>query len=144
MLFLFIKDYHRVISQPGKGTDDIFITEEINDWIQGTWAKYQVNVVEFAYMWADYFWNNESLWSATHRRKSQSNYKKYDYDIRQKSNLFNLDSLYRKMPKKPFTKGRKQEFEILMMYYWLHCLEGDDDGYWQEYLEKTLPSLKKE
>lgn len=63
--------------------------------------------------------------------------------IGKKSNLFNLDSLYRKMPKKSFIKGRKQEFEILFMYYWLHDMEGDDEGYWQEYLEKVLPTLKK-
>jgi len=31
-----------------------------------------------------------------------------------------------------------------MMYYWLHDMEGDDDGYWQEYLEKVLPLLNKE
>ena len=72
------------------------------------------------------------------------NWKKYDYDYRQKSNLFNLDSLYRKMPKKSFIKGRKQEFEILFMYYWLHDMEGDDEGYWQGYLEKVLLSIKKE
>jgi len=46
------------------------------------------------------------------------------------------------MPKKTFTK-RKQEFEILMKYYWLHFIEGDDDGYWQEYMEKMLPSINK-
>ena len=45
------------------------------------------------------------------------------------------------MPKKPFTKGRKQEFEILLMYYWLHDMVGDKD-YWQEYLEMVLPVLK--
>lgn len=47
------------------------------------------------------------------------------------------------MPKKSFTKGRKQEFEILLMYYWLHDMEGDDD-YWQEYLEAVIPVLKKD
>jgi hypothetical protein len=90
--------------------------------------------LEFTYRWADNFWNNEDMWPATHRRKSQIGFRKYDYDYRQRSNLFNIDSLYRKMPKKIYTKGRKQEFEILIMYHWLHSLEGDDHGYWQEYL----------
>jgi len=108
MLYLFIKDYHRVMSQKGQQSDSIMITEEIHDWIQGTWSKYQVNVLEFAYNWVDHFWNNEDLWPATHRRKSRTNFRKYDYDIKQKSNLFNLDSLYRKMPKKPFTKQCRQ------------------------------------
>jgi len=44
------------------------------------------------------------------------------------------------MSKKPYTKGKKQEFEILMMYYWLHSTEGEKE-YWHEYLEKKLPSL---
>lgn len=78
------------------------------------------------------------------QKKSNTGFRTYDYDVKQKSNLFNLDSLYRKMPKKTYTKGRKQEFEILMMYYWLNNLDGDDDGYWQEYLDKTLPYLKKD
>jgi hypothetical protein len=45
--------------------------------------------------------------------------------------------------KKSFTKGRKQEFEILLMYYWLYDIEGDSD-YWQEYLEMVLSALKKQ
>jgi hypothetical protein len=45
------------------------------------------------------------------------------------------------MPKKSFIKGRKQELEILVMYYWLHQMEGNGD-YWQECLEKVLPGLK--
>ena len=143
MLFMFIKDYHRVMSRTGSNIGNVFISDEINEWVQETWSKYQVNLLEFTFRLADNFWNNEDLWPATHRRKSQTNYRKYEYDIKQKSNLFNLDSLYRKMPKKPFTKGRKQEFEILIMYHWLHSLDGDDDNYWQEYLEKTLPSLMK-
>lgn len=143
MLFLFIKEYHRVISEPDEEFENLFISEGIDDWIKQTWLKHQVNVLAFAYNWAYYFYENEDLWPSTHRRKSQYNFRKYDYDIKQKSNLFNLDSLYRKMPKKSFTKGRKQEFEILIMYHWLHSLEGDDEGYWQEYLEKTLPSLNK-
>lgn len=78
------------------------------------------------------------------RRKSHTNFRNYDYDIKQKSNLFNIDSLYRKMPKKQLTKGRKQEFEIIMMYYWIHNLEGEDEHYWDEYLNKFLPAIRAE
>ena len=60
-----------------------------------------------------------------------------------KKQSFNLDSLYRKIPKKSFIKGRKQELEILCMYYWLHDMEGDEEGYWKEYLETVLSGLKK-
>lgn len=47
------------------------------------------------------------------------------------------------MLEKSFIKGRKQEFEILFMYYWLHDMESDDERYWQEYLEMVLPALRK-
>lgn len=143
MLFLFIKDYHRVESQQRFNFGIPTISEEINDWIDNTWAKHQVNLLAFAYDWIISFYDNEDIWPSTHRRKSQYTWKKYDYDYKQKSNLFNLDSLYRKMPKKSFTKGRKQELEILLMYYWLHDIEGDKE-YWQEYLEAVLSAIKKE
>lgn len=143
MLFLFVKDYHRVYSQPQNEFKGDYISDEIQKWLEETWTKYQVNLWTFVYQWGQYFYETEELWPSTHRRKSNYNFRKYDYDIKQKSNLFNLDSLYRKMPKKPYTKGRKQEFEILLMHFWLHSLEGDDEGYWQVYLEKTLPALEK-
>lgn len=144
MLFLFIKDYHRVQSQKHFEFGVPTITEEIGDWLEKTWTKHQVNLSLFAYNWINRFFDNEDTWPASHRVKSQYFFRKYDYDYKQKSNLFNLDSLYRKMPKKSFIKGRKQELEILFMYYWLHDMEGDDEGYWQEYLDKVLPALKEE
>jgi hypothetical protein len=142
MLFLFIKEYSRVMSQKSFENTSISIYQEIDEWVQETWKKYHVNLLEFTYQWSEYFWNNDDMWPATHRRKSKYNFRKYDYDYRQKSNLFNIDSLYRKIPKKPYTKGRKQELEILIMYHWLHDFEGDDSDYWQEYLEKALQVLQ--
>lgn len=144
MLFLFIKDYHRVQRQKHFEFGVPTITEGIFEWLEETWAKHQVNLAVFSYNWINRFFDNEDTWPASHRVKSQYSFRKYDYDYKQRSNLFNLDSLYRKMPKKSFIKGRKQEFEILFMYYWLHDMEGDDEGYWQEYLHKVLPALKEE
>ena len=62
------------------------------------------------------------IYGHQHRKKSQYTWRKYDYDYKAKSNLFNLDSLYRKC-QKSFIKSRKQEFEILFMYYWIHDME---------------------
>ena len=144
MLFLFIKDYHRVQSQQRFNFGVPTISEEINDWIDKTWAKHQVNFLIFTFDWIDYFFNNEDIWPSSHRKKALNSWRKYDYDYKQKSNLFNLDSLYRKMPKYSFIKGRKQEFEILLMYYWLHDMVGDEENYWQAYLEVVLPALNEE
>ncbi|HFJ9348936.1 MULTISPECIES: hypothetical protein [Bacillus cereus group] len=65
-------------------------------------------------------------------------YEEYEYDIRQSHNLFDLDSIYKRMSKKSFVKSRKQEFEILMMYCWFHDIENDEQKYWREYLTKAL------
>jgi len=143
-LFLFIKEFHRVRSLPYAENNVPFISQSINEWIETTWTKYQVSILAFSFDWINYFSDAEDIWPSTHRKKSQYSWRKFDYDFKQKSNLFNIDSLYRKMPKKAFIKGRKQEFETVMMYYWLHEIEGDAENYWNDYLEKVLPVLNHE
>ena len=142
MLFLFIKDYHKVQSQREFISKVPSISDDIDEWIEKTWNKHQVNMLAFAYDWVNYYYESEDKWPSTHKIKSNDSWRKYVYDYKQKSNLFNIDSLYRKMPKKSFIKGKKQELEILFMYYWLHDMEGDDD-YWYEYLNKVLPFLNE-
>ena len=59
----------------------------------------------------------------------------YDYDYKQKDNLFGLDFLYRNMPKKVFVKGKKQELEGILMY--CYCHEWDQQKqYWEAYSEE--------
>jgi len=139
MLFLFIKNFHHISSSPTWQTDIPFISEDINNWIDDTWTKHQVKVTAFAFNWVSYFYDHQEIWPSTHRKKSLETWRKYEYDYRQGSNLFNLNSLYVRMPKKSFTRGRKQEFEILMMYFWINEFDGDDE-YWEEYLQKVLPN----
>lgn len=141
MLFLFIKDHHRILSQNDVYQNIPFITENITEWIEETRKKHQVNIIAFIGDWLSYFSDNDKIWPSTHKKKDLDG--QWEYDYKQKRNLFNIDSLYRKMPKKSFIKGKKQEFEILMMYFWLHGFDRDED-YWQEYLGKTLPTLKQE
>lgn len=142
MLYIFIKDYHRVQSEQHYNYGLPFISEEINAWLENTWSKYQVNIALFAFNWIDKFYDNENTWPASHRSMSKLSFRKYDYNYKKKTNLFNINSLYRKIPKKSFIRGRKQDIETLFMYYWLNDMEGDDE-YWQEYLEKVLPNLNK-
>lgn len=144
MLYLFIKDYHSVNSQPQASFEEYFITENINEWIEQTWKKYHVNLITFTSSWVNYFCDNPDIWPVKYKKKnphSSSTIVWYDYDYKQKSNLFNIDSLYRKLPKKAFIKGRKQELEILMMYIWLNSICGDDDEYWYTYLEAVTNKL---
>jgi hypothetical protein len=136
MLFQFIKDHHRVISYPKTDILSDFITEEINEWIKKTWNKYQVNLMAFASNYTLRFSDNEGSWDIKHKIRSKDSWRKYEYDYKQKNNLFNINSLYRKI-NKPFMRGKKQYLEMLLMYFWLHDIEGEE-GYWQEYLSKTL------
>lgn len=136
MLFLFIKDYHGIISQPASENHSVFISEEINEWVEKTWSKHQVNLIAFASNYILRFSDNENIWEVKHKIKSKDGFRNYVYDYKQKNNLFNINSLYRKI-NKPFMRGKKQYLEILLMYFWLHEIEGDQT-YWQEYINKTM------
>lgn len=139
MLFLFIKDHHRIQSHSNKDFENTYISDEVEEWINNTWNKYQVNLPAFASDYVNRFFDNQETWDAKHRIKSKDSWRKYEYDYKQRSNLFNINSLFRRISQKPFIRGKKQFFEILLMYYWLHEIDGNED-YWQEYINKTLPS----
>lgn len=136
MLYKFLKEYHRVESNIELRKNPT-INQEIDEWVEITKHNYGVNLYRFASDWVNYFYDDKDLWSASHKIKTSAPYTWYEYNYKNGNNLFNIDSIYRNMPKKPFTKGKKQEFEILFMYYWLHEIDSDDD-YWQEYLDKVL------
>jgi len=137
MLYKFLKEYHRVESNQSLWNIPI-INEKIDEWVETTKNKYGVNLYRFASDWVNYFFDTPEIWGTKHRKKNNDAYKGYEYDYKNGDNLFNIDSLYRNMPKKPFTKGKKQEFEMLLMYYWLNDIVGDDDNYWDEYLSKII------
>lgn len=138
MLFLFIKDYHQIQVRQTKSSYQLSFSEEIDQWVETTWQKYKVDIIGFCMDWTIRFSDNEDQWPVSHRKKSNSKWRKYDYDYKQKNNLFNLNSLYKRISNRPFIKGNKQYLELIMMYFWLHEIVGDEDNYWQEYLEKYI------
>ncbi len=138
MLYLFIKDYHHIQSDSQVGRHNVMISDEIDQWVEKTRQKYKVDILAFCADWVHRFSDNMDSWSVSHRKKSDSPYWKYDYDYKQKNNLFNLNSLYRRISNKAFIKGNKQYLEIVMMYFWLHQIVGDEENYWNEYIDKVL------
>lgn len=138
---MLIKEYQRIQSEFKLNEDEIIICEEIDSWIKGTWKKYNVNLIKFAEEWLNYFYDNHKIWPKGHKRKSKYDFEEFEYDYTQKDNLFKLDKLYRKVPKNAYTRGRKQEFEILVMYIWLDCMVEDEEEYWEEYLEKAIQGI---
>jgi hypothetical protein len=149
MVFRFIKDAHR-IRNSFHAYDDFYISDDINEWIYETYNRHGVNIYKFCEEWVHYFFSYPDLWPNGHKKKSKyyeerSKYSGvnlndslfWDYDYKQKSNLFGLDSIYRGMPKKSFVRGKKQELEATLMYCWLHGVERDDE-YWCEYSQTVL------
>jgi hypothetical protein len=61
MLFLFIKEYHRVESEQRFNFGIPSISEEITDWVNKTWTRHQVNLLAFAYDWINSFYDNEEI-----------------------------------------------------------------------------------
>ena len=151
MLFRFIKDEHCARSIISEEFETPHITDSIDEWISNTYLKYGVNMYNFCSEYLFEFMNDPDRWPKTHKRHSEyydeysqsdSKYKVsksvlYDYDFRQKSNLFGLDTLYREIPKKTFVKGKKQEIECTLMY--VYCNEwSNQEQYWEEYSVKMV------
>jgi hypothetical protein len=149
-LFTFIKDAHRVRNMIFPYDQNHFISDGVNEWIDTTYRKYGVNIYNFCCEWVNNFYEYPNLWPKGHKHKSEYYEKRsedkgfkmseslyWDYDYKQKSNLFGLDVLYRNMSKKNFIRGKKQELEAVLMYCWLHDIAGDD-VYWDSYVENVL------
>lgn len=110
MLYKFLKEYHRVESNQSLWNIPI-INEEIDEWVETTKNKYGVNLYRFASDWVNYFFDTPEICGTKHRKKNNDAYKGYEYDYKNGDNLFNIDSLYRNMPKKPFTKGKNKNLK---------------------------------
>ena len=149
MIYRFLKDEHRLRSL-FNGEDELpHIYESIDEWVKKTYMKHGVNLYSFCSAYLVTFLNAPDKWPKGHKKKSKHynefsdsdlNYKLdsyllYDYDYKQKNNLFGLDMLYRNMPKKSFVKGKKQELEAILMYCYCHEWDLLED-YWEEYSRK--------
>lgn len=141
MLFNLIKDYHRIESEKELNNPSIFLTVDINEWLESTWSKHKVNIWAFASNYLLRFSDDDSLWPVKHKIKTNENWQPYIYDYKQKTNLFNLNTLYTKISNKPFIKGKKQYLEVILMYLWLHDIWGDNKNYWEEYCDKVVNNL---
>jgi hypothetical protein len=136
MIYEIIKQVHRIETWTSWDGTVFFINDTINEWIKDTYKKHNVNLVAFADKWLNKFYDNDGLWPAGSKKKIDSHWRGYEYDYKQTRNLFNLNDLYRRLPKKPFIRGRKQDLEILMMFIWLNSIVGDED-YWDEYINRV-------
>ena len=135
MLYKFIREYH--IKETNAYVEFMpDISPKITKWLQDTVTKYNVNISMGLDCYLNKFWDNPEAWPARSRIKLEYPIldRKYRYNYKRKTNVFNIDGLYNRLAHKPFIKGHKKQMEILMMYLWTHNIDGDDDNYWDDYL----------
>lgn len=151
MIYRFVKDEYRIHSEVPEGVEFHHITAEIDNWLIDTYRTRNVNLYAFCRTYITEFLWNVKLWPREHKKKSKyyndretymsGSYATIDdrmfwnYDYKQKENLFAIDDLYRRMPKKTFTNGKKQFFETVLLYCYILNCDDSDEEYWQEYLE---------
>ena len=145
MIFNFIRDEHRVRNEFTIDHQNIHITDSIDQWVSNTYKKVGVNIFAFSFEWCSKFYNSPDLWekprkSRNHEFDSLLESKRinlsdpvlWDYDCKRDGSRLGLEVLYRNMPKKDFTRGKKQAFEAVLMYVWTHDIAGEEEA-WEEY-----------
>ena len=145
MIYNFIRDEHRIRSEFTLEQQNIHITEDIDKWISATFKKYAVNIFAFCDEWCSYFYEKPNLWEKDRKKRihqydslledrnyNLNSYMFWNYEYKDGGDRFGLNTLYRNMPKKDYTKRRKQAFDAVMMYLWTHSyVNGEED--WEEY-----------
>lgn len=112
------------------------IHPKINEWINETEVNHNVSLPAFADELALTFSEQEKMWPPKRKTIDERlNLTYYKYDYKTEGNRFNLNELYEEIPGKPFLKNQKKYLEVLVMYYWLHSIDTDEE-YWHEYLNK--------
>lgn len=146
MIFNFIRDEHRIRSEFTLEQQGIHITDSIDKWISNTFKKHGVNIFAFCEDWCSYFSDTPNLLEKWRKKRNHdydslleygkydlSSYMFWDYDYKPGGERFGLNSLYRNMPKKDYTKRKKQAFDAVMMYWWTHSYDSDEK-LWEEYV----------
>lgn len=136
LLCQFIKEYHRRESERYPIHIPNF-SQQITDWLNSTLEQYHVNLVMGLAGYLSYFWDTPESWPKQCRIKTDECVYPdgFKYNFRTSNNIFNINSFYLRYAHKPFIKGHKKQIEVVMMYLWLHKLEGDTENYWDKYLE---------
>lgn len=145
MIYQFIRDEFRRRNEFVLVQQNMHITDSIDKWMSSTYKKYGVNIYAFCDDWCRYFSSTTELWEKSRKIRDHefdslldakgftlSNEAFWKYDYLADGDRFGLNTLYRNMPKKDFTKGKKQAFDAVMMYWWTHEYT-IDEKVWEAY-----------
>ena len=150
-LFNLLKDIHTDDSVLTKFQEEYILPGDLNEWVRKTYNKYGVNLCAFCFSYLEWFWQSPEVWPKNRKKKREdSSYFTpndalyWQYDCKPADNRFNINDLYRRIPKKAFMKGRKADLEALMMYIWLFEIGGSNDGFWPEFCNEYEEKIKSE
>ncbi|MEI3603149.1 hypothetical protein, partial [Oceanobacillus sp. SE10311] len=127
---LAVKDYWKYnISKPNrsemKGLDN-----NIVKWVMDSYREFGVNIASYAFniawKWSDKYVEHK------YSRQYDEHYYINSYDYRYQDNPFDIEEEYEKHQGKPFIQGKRDYFEMLVMYSWLFDVL-EDTSYWPEY-----------
>lgn len=117
-----------------KGLDN-----NIVKWVMDSYREYGVNIASYAFniawKWSDKYVEHK------YSRQYEEHYYINSYDYRYQDNPFDIDEEYEKHRDKPFMHGKRDYFEMLVMYSWLFDIL-EDTSYWPEY-EKLCVKTRK-
>lgn len=138
-IVLAVKEYwDYYMSKPSrsemKGLDN-----NIVKWVMDSYREYGVNIASYAFniawKWSDKYVEHK------YSRQYEEHYYINSYDYRYQDNPFDIDEEYEKHQDKPFMHGKRDYFEMLVMYSWLFDIL-EDTSYWPEY-EKLCVKTRK-
>ncbi len=142
-LFNLLKDIHTDDSIMTPFHEERILPGDVNEWVSKTYYKHGVNLFAFCYEYMNWFWQSPEVWPKNRKSKDQrrtiytpKDFMYWHYDCRYADNRFNINELYRRLPRKPFLKGKKKKLEAVMMYSWLFEIGAGDNNYWGEYCEE--------
>ena len=142
-LYLLLKDIHTDLSIMSPYQEERILPGDINEWANKIYYKHGVNLYAFSLSYMEWFQDSPEAWARNRKSKDEENtlftpkeplY--WHYDCRTEGNRFNLNELYRRLPRKPYLKGSKKRLEAIMMYSWLFEIGADKDEYWNEYCDQ--------
>jgi hypothetical protein len=144
MLFNYIREYHRIQSEPQKRQSKFYkIHPSITEWLSFTYQKYLINIPAFVEDYCNCFYKtfDESHNGSWRKGDIKIDHEEILYNYRDTKNLLNINEIYERHMNKPFIKSHKHELEILLMFYWTNSIESIPN-YWKDYANKALQYLK--
>ena len=122
-------NYLDQLSNEAKG----MLPEKVKDWVCKTGRKYHVDLMEWAFGYAEYFSDNSEAWPISRRIKGE-----YidTYNVKPKANRFDIDGLYNQLGDIEYIRGKKKYLEVIIMFVWLDTIDFEFKDFYEEFLKE--------